>query len=446
MINKLNKIRIPLALIQCVLIICLISCGGFRDYSAVPIGQVDFLKSAETKTENGLTVTTSVLTNEESKKIFGVDLFEKGVQTVWIEIRNNTEYDFIFLPISLDPDYFSPNEVAFLYHQGFFNGGKMHPQLSRRFNDYGFELSHIYPGETRKGFVYTNYDPGIKYINLTLFSEEKIETFVFYVSLRDTGEEFGMVDFDTIYSMDEYSTYDNENDFRQFIKTLPCCLKNIEQKEDVYPINFVFIGSDEDVYSALIRRGWDVTEPYSDFWTKLDPKKYFSSPLFRTSPMENLYYFGRNQDVSFQKSRKKEKGTVRQRNELRIWLVPIKYKGKSVWVGSTTRDIGTDVNKFRDFLTRKFDPDLNETRAYLGEDMALSQNVSKVGWIRTNDPITKDNPNINYKDQTWWSDGLVLVLLFDETPTSFTNINYFEWEYPNTPAGGNKIKPESFEN
>jgi len=89
----------------------------------------------------------------------------------------------------------------------------LHPQLSRRFNDYGYELSHIYQGETRKGFVYTNYDPGIKYINLTLFSEEKIETFVFYVSLRDTGEEFGKVDFDTIYSMDEYSTYDNENDF-----------------------------------------------------------------------------------------------------------------------------------------------------------------------------------------------------------------------------------------
>jgi len=443
--NKLFNFRLLFPLLLNILIISLISCGGFKNYSAVPIEQVDFLKRAETKTKDGITVRISVLTKEESYKIFGVNLFEKHVQPVWVEINNDTDYDFIFLPISLDPDYFAPNEVAYLF-QGLFHGGKVHPQLSKRFNEYGYELSRIYPGETRKGFVYTNFDPGIKYVNVSLFSEEKIERFVFYIYLYEASEEYNKVDFDVIYSKDKYVIYDNENDFKRAIKILPCCIKNKDNQEDVYPINFVFIGNDVEVYSALIRRGWHVTEPYSDFWKKIDAKEYFSSPLFGTSPMDNLYYYGRNQDVSFQKSRRREKGTIRQRNEMRIWLAPIKYKGKSVWVGSTTRDIGTDVNKIKDFLTKKIDPDLNETRSYLAEDMVLSQNVNKVGWIRTLEPTTEDNPNKNYKKQTWWSDGLVLVLLFDETPTSISDISFFEWEYPYYPNGTNEIKQGSFEN
>ncbi|MGI9534508.1 MAG: LssY C-terminal domain-containing protein [Thermodesulfobacteriota bacterium] len=440
MIKKPLNFVLTISIILNIIIFSLFSCGGFKNYPAVPIEQVDFLSHAETKTENEITVTTSVLTNEESKRIFGVDLFEKGIQPVWIEIKNDTDYDFVFLPISVDPDYFAPNEVAFLF-QGLFNGGKVHPQLSDRFNDYGYELSKIFPGETRKGFLYTNFDPGIKYINVNLFSEEKIETFVFYLLLRDASEEFYQINFDIIYSDEEFTNYENENDFIQAVKNLPCCTKNNESNEEVYPINFVFIGDDEDVFSALIRRGWDVTEPYSDVWRKLDVKKYFSSPLFRTSPMENLYYFDRTQDVSLQKSRRKEKGTIRQRNEMRIWLSPIKYKGESVWAGSTTRDIGTDVNKFRDFLTKKIDPDLNETRSYLFEDMALSQNVSKIGWIRFLEVTTKENPNINFDEQTWWSDGLVLVLLFDDIPTSISDISFFEWDYPYSSKSKVSIKP-----
>jgi len=431
-----------LAILLFILITSLISCGGFKDYPAVPISQVDFLKRAETKKENGITVTVSVLTIDESKKMFGVDLFKKGVQPVWIEITNDTDHEFIFLPISLDPDYFAPNEVAFLY-QGLFNGGMVHPQLSERFNDYGYEFSKILPGETRKGFVYTNFDPGIKYVNISLFSEEKIETFIFYIVLYEALEEYNEIDFDIIYSSDEYVTYDNENDFISAIKNLPCCIKAKDTNKEAYPINFVFIGNDEDVFSALIRRGWDVTEPYSDIWTN---KEYFSSPLFGLSPMETLYYFNRTQDVSLQKIRRREKGTVRQRSEIRIWLAPLKYKGKSVWVGSTTRDIGSDVNKISDFLTKRIDPDLNETRSYLAEDMVLSQNVKKIGWIRTLEPTIEGNPNVNYKGQSWWSDGLVVVLVFDETPTSTSDIEFYEWESPCKSKGKNEVKPGTAEN
>jgi len=413
-----------------ILIVFVLSCtGGFKNYPAVPIEEVDFLSHAETKTENEITVTTSVLTQDETDKIFGVNLFSKGIQPVWLEITNNTDKGYTFLPISMDPDYFAPNEVAYLY-QGLFGGGEVHPELSERFNKYGFELARIYPGETRNGFVFTNFDPGIKFVNVSMFSEDSIETFVFYLVLGDARDEFKKIDFNSIYSEEEYTKYTNEGDLRKAIKELPCCIQNADGSEDVYPVNFIFIGNGEEIFSALIRRGWDVTEPFSEAWRKLDSKKYFSSPLFRTTPMENFYYFGRTQDVSLQKSRRKEKGTVRQRNEMRIWLTPIKFYDKRVWAGSTTRDIGTDVNKVKDFLTKKIDPDLNETRSFLAEDMVLSQSVNKVGYLSNYDPSNSDSPNMNYKEQQWWSDGLALVLLFDETPNSISDVSFYNWEFP----------------
>ena len=421
--NKYPKLLILLLLI-------LQSCGGgFKDYPSTPIDEVDFLGHSKTTTENGITVTTSVLTQEETDKIFGVNLYSKGIQPVWIDITNNTESDYLFLPISIDPDYFAPNEVAYLF-QGLFGGGKIHPQLSERFNKYGYELTEIKPGKNNNGFVYTNFDPGIKYVNITLFSEETIETFVFYLVLGDARNEFNEIDFNIIYADDEYKNYNNENDFKKAIQDLHCCVQNKDNNEDVYPINFVFVGNDEDVFSALIRRGWDVTEPFSDVWRKLNSTEYFSTPIFRTTPMENYYYFDRDQDVSMQKSRKVNKSTVRQRNEMRIWLTPIKYMDKSVWIGSTTRDVGTDVNKVKDFQTKKIDPDLNETRSFLVEDMVLSQSVDKIGFLSNSDPTNKDNPNINYKNQAWWSDGLVLVLLFDDLPNTIGDITYYDWKFP----------------
>ncbi len=410
--------------------IYLISCGGgFKDYRAIPIDQVDFLTDSETKTEDNITVTTSVLTETESKDIFGVDLSRKGIQPVWISITNNSDESYAFLPISVDPDYFAPNEVAYLY-QGLFGGGKVHPQLSDRFNNYGFEFKRINPGETREGFVYTNFDPGIKYINITLAGYTTFETFVFYLVLDDSEEEFEKIDFTTIYTENEITDCTSENKFIQTIKELNCCIKSGPDGNDIYPVNFIFIGNNEDIFSALIRRGWDVTEPYSDKWKRINKKEYFSSPLFRTSPMGNYYFFDRTQDVSLQKSRKRDKGTLRQRNEMRMWLTPITFNGKNVWLGSTTRDIGTDVDKVKDFLTKKIDPDLNETRAFLAEDILVSQSVNKIGFIGMQAPSGPDNPNKNINNQLWWSDGMVLVLHFDDTPNTLSEIDFYDWEFP----------------
>lgn len=96
------------AILLCLFIFCVpdfIGCG--TNYSPKPPEEVPFLKRAQAQSGNGLTITAAVLSREESEAIFGVDLAARSVQPVWLEIENRTNVPVSFMPIALDPDYFS---------------------------------------------------------------------------------------------------------------------------------------------------------------------------------------------------------------------------------------------------------------------------------------------------------------------------------------------------
>ena len=66
------------------------------------------------------------------------------------------------------------------------------------------------------------------------------------------------VDWENIYTDDEIVDHD-ENGLRSALANLPCCTTNAEGTSSGDPLNVVIIGSDDDVYHALIRSGWDET-------------------------------------------------------------------------------------------------------------------------------------------------------------------------------------------
>ena len=62
-------------------------------------------------------------TAEEARAIFGVDLEEKGVQPLWLEISNGGQRSFAFLPTGVDLEYFAPLEAAHLFKSGLSDDG-----------------------------------------------------------------------------------------------------------------------------------------------------------------------------------------------------------------------------------------------------------------------------------------------------------------------------------
>lgn len=416
--NKILKSAI------CIILAAAAGCGG--SYSPKPPEEVSFLDRAETQSRGGLTVTVAVLSREESEEVFGVDLAANGVQPVWLDIENNTGKPYFFMPIALDPDYFSPNEVAFMNHLKFNRSANR--EMDEQFSKYGIQIEFIMPGERDKGFVYTNLDPGLKFVNVTLYEIDGTENFFFYFEVPGIQPDYENVDFTTLYTKDEIVHIEDEAELRKALEALPCCTTGSDGGGGGEPVNLVLIGDPDDISSAVVRRKWDVTEADTGTF-KFDLGKAFSPESYRTFPMASLYLFGRRQDVSLQKSRRETDAAYRQRNTLRLWLTPVRYKGKTVWAGAVSRDIGSDlrIRKYW-FAAQEIDPDIDETRDYLVEDVILSQNVDKLGYVDGVGVSMSEDPRYNLSKLPWWSDGYRAVLLFGKDQITLGDLGYFEWE------------------
>jgi len=421
-----------------IIVTSLLACGG--SYSPKTPEEVSFLDRAQTQSRNGLTVTVAVLSREESQEVFDVDLAANGVQPVWLDIENKTGVPYLFMPIALDPGYFSPKEVAFMNHFKF--NSSANKTMDEQFSKYGIQIEFIMPGERDRGFVYTNLDPGMKFVNVTLYQISGTENFFFYFEVPGSQPDYENVDFATLYTRDEIIDIDDDEELRAALEGLPCCTTGKDGGGGGDPLNIVFIGDPDDISSAIVRRKWDITEAATKKFN-LDLSQAFSPASYRTSPMASLYTLGRRQDVSLQKSRHTSDAEFRQRNTLRLWLTPLRYKGKTVWAGAVSRDIGSDlrIRKYW-FAAQEIDPDIDETRDYLVEDLVLSQSVHKLGFVRGVGEATPENPHYNLNKLPWWSDGFRAVFVFGDAQINLSGVEYFDWEdvdivYDSEPGEGN---------
>ncbi|HBX44017.1 MAG TPA: hypothetical protein DEH27_09710, partial [Deltaproteobacteria bacterium] len=89
-----------------------VMCGCATSFSPRPVAEVPFEARAQTQVQDGLTVTAAVPTAEEAEAIYGFDLASKRMQAVWIQVKNEEDLPYWFLPSGLDPEYFSASEAA----------------------------------------------------------------------------------------------------------------------------------------------------------------------------------------------------------------------------------------------------------------------------------------------------------------------------------------------
>src|SRR6185503_1106617 len=150
-----------------------------------------------------------------------------------------------------------------------------------------------------------------------------------------------------------------------------------------------------------------------------------SRERYAYAPISNLYLFGRPQDIALQKAR----DNVHRRNHLRLWRSAMLYHGKPVWVGQISRDIGSRLTIHSPTLTtHKIDPDVDEARKALAEDMAYSQNLTQLGFVRGVGPAPQGAPSQNLTTDPYYTDGYRQVLVFDRHPTSLSEIEVLPWE------------------
>lgn len=387
---------------------------GCATFDPRPLNEVDFRERATTQTEKEIRVSALVLSAEETEAVFGLPLYKKGIQPIWLEIENNTQHRMWFPPVSVDRDYFSSLEVAYMHHSAYSRTAKQ--RMDEFFHQHAFR-NPIYPGRIRSGFVYTNLELGTKAFNVDVMGQDhKVRTFTFLISVEGLKADYREVDWDSLYATRDKVVFDSSMAFRKTLEELPCCTTGEDDSQMADPVNVVIVGNGADVLYALLRSGWDETAAASSYDTKAQlPWE------FRYQPVKSLYLFERPQDAAFRKSR----STLNERNQLRLWLSPFFFEGKNVWVGQISRIIRRSAwDKFR------IEPDVDEARTYLLQDLWYAQAITKFGFVKGTGLATLSEPRKSLHDDNYFTDGLRTVIWVSNDPILYSEIQFVQWETP----------------
>jgi len=388
-----------------------------------PVDPSAYKNRTKSSVNGDVAVAVAVPTIAEAQAIFGVELASKYIQPVWVEIKNGSTAPYWFLPSGLDPNYYSPSEAAFAFHTGSDDANR---QLDEKFRKLQFQ-NPIRPGSTEAGFILVNIDEGFKAIDIDLISREDVKSFSFIIVDPDFKADYKLVDFNTLYAAEEIINIEDEKELRRVLEELPCCTTNANGGEYGDPLNLIIIGDTNDIVPALVRRGWHATEI---IWSRAilrTIKSFLQGERYRYSPISPLYVYGRKQDIGWQKAR----DTINERNHMRFWLSPIRFRGQKVWVGQISRDIGVKFTlKSPTISTHVIDPDVDEARRYFVEDMVYSQALASHGYVKGVGVVTREEPKMNLTGDPFYTDGLRVVLFFETRPYTLSEIELLEWEMP----------------
>ena len=407
------------------LVAVLVVAAGCQTFAPVPLDEVGYQERIQTKEDDDITVRVAVLSPDEAKQAFGTDLAKQGIQPVWLEVQNHSDTFVWLMPVALDPDYYSPMEAAYYGQSGFSAEDKK--AINTHFDRLRFGSNVVEAGRSRSGFIFTNLDEGVKLVNVDLVGLDELREFSFIVDVPGLKTQTDKIDFDTLYAPEELILCDDLDALRRELEQLPPTTTNKDGTEEGDPITFFLVGTREDLVGPLVKRNWHPTETIHGGSIGRSIDAFITHSKYRYMPISPLYYFGRPQDTAAQKIRT----TVHERNHLRAWMTPIRYRGKEVWAGTISRDIGVKMTtKSWNLMTHRIDGDLNEARTFLGQDLAYAHGIEAYGVVRGGYVSTLENPRMNLTGDPYLTDGYRTVLFIAENEVAPNDIVFLDWETP----------------
>jgi hypothetical protein len=406
--------------------------------------QRPFLERAVLQQDDDVAVSVSVLDDEESERFFGVPLARRGIQPVWLRIRNNGTQPFRLRLASLDPSYFPPLEAAYLNHFAIgkrllafgllawwffplllllpfklFGAWSANRRMNAYFQEHAIGWGLIRPGAELAGFVFATHDEGTKQVPVRLQYAAGPKDFAFSIPIPGLRVDHGRTQFDQLIAASEVTECD-EAELRERLGKLPQSTTNRRGTKEGDPLNLVAIGDFDTILNGFGAR-WDETEIISLESCRRTVRAFLLGSPYRYSPVSPLYVNGRSQDFALQKARR----TINQRLHLRLWMTPLRFQGKPVWIGQISRDIGVRfTTKTWNLTTHRIDPDVDDARDYAMDDLMESGRVSLVGYVGGAGAAKETEPRRNLTGDPYFTDGLRAVAMFSATRTTPTFVNW----------------------
>lgn len=394
-------VRLAPAITLLALSLAVSSCAT-RRFESSPIETATFIERAATQTQDTVSVTAAVPGAEETAAFLGIDLYEQGIQPVWLKVENHGEDTVRVALLSVDREYYSPLEVAYVNRKGYSKEGR--DNMQRWFYDNQMPR-WVPPGQVESGLVFTHLTRGTKGFNVDVYTNNGARNFTFFVPIPGFRADFMDVDFQTLYAEDETRSLDIDA-LQPALQFLPCCSTDESGSQAGDPFNVVIVGSGLAVRRALLRAGWEETAA--------------GSP--ETALARRHRYRGRQPDGTFHKSR--PDGS--ERKELRLWLAPMRTDDDFVWIGQVSYDMGgaTGASAFENY---RIDPDIDDARMFIMQNFWYSQSLARMGFVDGVPKTTLEAPARNFSGSEYFTDGLRVVLFVSENPVAMDETILLQW-------------------
>jgi hypothetical protein len=407
-------------------------------------GDRPFLQRSIERREDDLVVRVAVLDDRESERFFGLNVARRGIQPVWLQIVNNGKQACRLRLASLDPNYYPPLEAAYANH--FHIGRRLigfgllsmffihllvllpfkvlgariaNRRMNAYFEEHGIGWGLIRPGQELSGFVFTSLDEGTKQFSVRLLGPEGVKEFPFSIRVPGLRVDYHTKELDALAYCGDAVECD-ESALRARLEALPRSTTNRKGTAEGDPLNLVAVGDFSTILNGFGAR-WDETEVISlkSCWRTF--KAFSLGSRYRYSPVSPLYVAGRCQDFALQRVRQ----TINERLHLRLWITSLRFEGKPVWIGQISRDIGVRFTpKTWNLTTHKIDPDVDDARDYVLDDLMESGRVTRVGYVSGVGAADRAAPRRNLTGDPYFTDGLRAVAVFSPSRTSPT---FFGW-------------------
>jgi len=380
--------------------VCLLSACGGKGFVVKPFEPGPLLERAIVQSEDDATVSAAIPDPQETEVIFGLPLYDQGIQPVWLQIENLGSERLRYAPVGTDRTYFSPLEVAYKNRSGYSKEARA--VMDRQFYDFAIPR-YVDPGETISGFLLTHTQPGTKGFNVDLFGRESSLSFTFFIAVPGFVPDHAEVDFQNIYTADEAVSLD-EAGLYNALASAPCCTTDEAGLEKGSPLNVVVAGDGQEVLYALLRAHW---------------REMAAGEQTTALGSENYYYDARRQDAIF---RYEGKNKAEGYYELRLWLSPMQIDENPVWLG-----------QLRHFLNHRWttprpDPDIDGAQTFLLQNLWYSGTLLKYGWIPGDRAVPFEAAETDFQGSKYFTADSRLLVWISADPVSLVDVNYVYWD------------------
>jgi hypothetical protein len=385
-----------------------------------------FIDSAQRAEQQQITVSIAALDARQSAEVFGVPMARRGIQPLWLRVENRAATRCRVALISIDPNYYSAHEAAAANH---FSAGKRllslgllgflvflpvlllvplkvisalraNRRMDQVFRELALPLRPVAPGKQAEGFVFTTLDVGRKVVHLRMLRVEGPIEFDFNLPVPGIDADYARRDLSVPHAPDQVVDCDLAELFRRLESMPPACSGPSGLREGD-PANLVVIGDFATVLSAFGAQ-WDESEVVTLATCLKTLKAFLFGAEYRYSPVSPLYLFGRSQDFALQRIRE----SINERLHLRLWITELRYEGKPVWLGQVSRDIGVRFTlRTWNLTTHRIDPDVDEARDYVLEDLIEAQRVERLGYVPGVRECDRAQPRHNLTGDPYYTDG-----------------------------------------